>query len=111
MRALPAQHPGRERYAIVRGSVAVMVNDAHGAAEGHGRVVTRRCDEINVPRRWSARLPDFVGRRDAYQPLRVALAFGQRLEPWIEPFGTPQAGRLPYRRCALRLLYAALIPR
>ena len=78
--ALRARYPDRTRHAIVRG----LLRPARGTY-GEGYLSEVFADRLQVPRAWHtplAALPaEYV--RDGAPPLRVEVAFGQRLEPWI----------------------------
>lgn len=86
---LRARYPDANRYAIIRGKVRIHVQSHIGAGILSGYVSDIGNTEINVPK-------EFLGalRRDALWPLkpgdtvrplvRMRVAFGQRLEPWLE---------------------------
>lgn len=87
--ALRQRYPESTRYAIVRGHIRPTVVAEGGAAQIFGSVTALRCESINVPMRYRATLP--VDRRDGFSaspdkkaPFTVKMAFGRRLEPWIE---------------------------
>jgi hypothetical protein len=90
--ALERQYGNRRMYAIVRGQVQPLVVDAHASTKVYGMVTAIRCGDINVPLQFRAAvatLRSFGLRRrvDPHQSLRVRLAFGRNLEPWIVSAG------------------------
>jgi hypothetical protein len=85
--ALRAKYPDRAGYAIVRGQVRPWVIHDKTKSRLSGRI-TPSVGRINVPYAFrpvfEPLLPDVRRRRsDAEPPFAVAVAFGQRLEPWI----------------------------
>lgn len=85
--ALRAKYPDRARYAIVRGQVRPWVTGDKTKSRLSGRA-TLSVDRINVPHAFRPVFePLLRGARrewqDAQPPFEVAVAFGQRLEPWI----------------------------
>ncbi len=85
--ALRAKYPDRARYAIVRGQVRPWVIGDKTKSRLSGRV-TLSANRINVPHAFRPVFEPLLhglrrGRPEAEPPFEVAVAFGQRLEPWI----------------------------
>lgn len=94
LQALRAQYPDRRRYLIIHGRVRPISNyyqhiwTLGGTASGIGS------DSINVPYQWRERLDEITAQphRTADglpQPFVAKVAFGRRLEPWIEGIEIP----------------------
>lgn len=86
--ALRAKYPDRARYAIVSGQVRPWVIGDKTKSRLSGRV-TLNVGRINVPHAFRPVFEPLLqrtsrGRPDAQPPFEVAVAFGQRLEPWIK---------------------------
>jgi len=86
--ALRAKYPDRARYAIVRGQVRPSVSEFNNKKFRLSGDVTLNVDRINVPHAFRPVFEPLLqgarrGRPDAEPPFEVAVAFGQRFEPWI----------------------------
>jgi hypothetical protein len=87
--ALRRLYPDRTRYAIVRGAVRPQVVGPDTAPNFEGYVTELAVEEIYVPHRFRT-VFDSVRRSESSRdsvpasPFAVAIAFGRRLEPWVE---------------------------
>ncbi|MBD9513728.1 MULTISPECIES: DUF4824 family protein [Pseudomonadaceae] len=94
LQALRTQYPDRQRYLIIHGRVRPISNyyqhiwTLGGTANGIGS------DSINVPYQWRGRLDEITAQPHRTsdglpQPFVAEVAFGRRLEPWIERIEIP----------------------
>ena len=96
---LRRQYPDRTHYALVRGNVRPEVVYIQKSAKLYGRVTALLCQSIHVPLQFrsSFAAANLEHLRSLHwpafnkKPLSVQVAFGKRLEPWIEAAqtGTP----------------------
>lgn len=90
LRALRARYPDRQHYAIVHGQVRPLSLYRNRAWVIGGNASTEGVRALNVPQRWHAELEGLAPRaerraiEEAGEPFVAEVAFGQRLEPWIE---------------------------
>ncbi len=94
LQALRAQYPDRQRYLIVHGRVRPISNYYQHVWTLGGTASSIGTDSINVPHQWRERLDRVLSRpaRTAdgtAQPYVAEVAFGRRLEPWIERIEIP----------------------
>lgn len=85
--ALRSKYPDRTRYAIAHGQVRPFVIGDQSKSRLSGRI-TLSIGRINVPHAFRPVFEPLLqtrhrGRPDAPQPFEVAVAFGQRFEPWV----------------------------
>jgi Domain of unknown function (DUF4824) len=89
---LRRQYPDRTHYALVRGKVRPAVVYGEKSAKLYGSVTALLCQSIHVPLlfRSSFAAANLEHLRSLHwpavnkKPLTVQVAFGKRLEPWIE---------------------------
>lgn len=92
--SLRQRYPDRQRYLIVHGRVRpVSLLHEHIWTLG-GTATAVGIDTINVPHRWRERLDRITAQPNRAadsraQPFVAEIAFGQRLEPWIENVEMP----------------------
>ncbi|MBV2132845.1 DUF4824 family protein [Pseudomonas sp. MAP12] len=85
---LRQRYADRSRYAIVRGLVSPSYGGKPLQLRGYLRKLSN--EQINVPQRWNwalAGLPSRARDKSTIPGLRIEVAFGQRLEPWITAVG------------------------
>ena len=100
--ALRQQYPAREQYAIVPGLLHLWRNShpQHGEPHWYSSMGLRR-QRIFVPLEFAGQLRNAASQAsgdqldEAHAPasLRVRLAFGQKLEPWIKAMTMGDAGQ------------------
>lgn len=94
LQALRARYPDREHYAIVHGQVRPISLYRNRTWVIGGNASTEGVRALNVPQRWHDQLEGLAPRAEqrALQPSNLPfvaeVAFGQRLEPWIEQIQT-----------------------
>lgn len=94
LQALRARYPDRQRYLIVSGRVRpISLLHEHIWTLG-GTASSLGVDSINVPHHWRERLERITTQPnraadERAQPFVAEVAFGRRLEPWIERIGSP----------------------
>lgn len=95
--ALRSRYPDRRRYAIVRGRIRPHVAGTGNSLYLTGRVLGPSVDTLHVPlahRRLLETARAAPGRTpDAGPRYAVTVAFGKRLEPWIEAVSRRTAAR------------------
>lgn len=90
LQALRQQYPDRQHYAIVHGQVRPLSLYRNRAWALGGSASTEGVRALNVPQRWHDELEGLAPRaeqraaQEQPQPFGAEVAFGQRLEPWIE---------------------------
>lgn len=94
LQALRAQYPDRRRYLIVHGRVRPISNYYQHVWTLGGTASSVGTDSINVPHLWRERLERVLSRPartadGSAQPYVAEVAFGRRLEPWIEGIRIP----------------------
>ncbi|MFJ3261038.1 DUF4824 family protein [Pseudomonas sp. NPDC086581] len=93
LQTLRAQYPDRQRYLIVQGRVRPISNYYQHVWTLGGTASSIGTDNINVPHLWRERLDRVLlrpARADGTaQPYVAEVAFGRRLEPWIEGIRIP----------------------
>lgn len=86
--ALRQRYPDRSRYAIVQGLVRSTRWSNTQMLQGYLSELS--IERISVPRQWHRALVDLPNRtrdKSTIPGLRIEVAFGQRLEPWISAVG------------------------
>lgn len=94
LQALRTQYPDRQRYLIIHGRVRPISNYYQHIWTLGGTASDIGSDSINVPYQWRERLDEITqqSHRTAEglpQPFVAEVAFGRRLEPWIERIEIP----------------------
>ncbi len=77
---LRAKYPDRQRFAIVRGQVSPFWNSERNSGAARGQVSKVSIAGINVPYAYR----NFLGDMTVHKKFTADVAFGQRLEPWID---------------------------
>lgn len=94
LQTLRARYPDRQRYLIVHGRVRpISLLHEHIWTLG-GTASALGIDSLNVPHRWRERLDQITAQPhraadERAQPFTAEVAFGRRLEPWIERIDAP----------------------
>ncbi|WP_447752446.1 DUF4824 family protein [Pseudomonas nicosulfuronedens] len=91
---LRTQYPDRQRYLIVHGRVRPISNYYQHIWTLGGTASSVGTDSLNVPYPWRERLDQVFSRPartadGSAQPYTAEVAFGRRLEPWIERVDIP----------------------
>jgi uncharacterized protein DUF4824 len=90
---LRQRYPDRTHYAIVHGNIRPFVTRDGASAKLYGAVTAVRCARFNIPLQFRATVPlDLptsgvaiaLARVEKKHPFTLNVAFGSRLEPWIE---------------------------
>ncbi|MFS2124303.1 DUF4824 family protein [Pseudomonas sp. Pseusp97] len=94
LQALRAQYPDRRRYLIVHGRVRPISNYYQHVWTLGGTASSVGTDSINVPHLWRERLERVLSHPartadGSAQPYVAEVAFGRRLEPWIDGIRIP----------------------
>jgi hypothetical protein len=94
LQALRALYPDRQRYLIIHGRVRPISNYYQHIWTLGGTASDTGSDSINVPYQWRERLDEITAQphRTADglpRPFVAEVAFGRRLEPWIERIEIP----------------------
>ncbi|PJI49116.1 MAG: DUF4824 domain-containing protein [Pseudomonas sp.] len=94
LQTLRAQYPDRQRYLIVHGRVRPISNYYQHIWTLGGTASSVGTDSLNVPYPWRERLDQVFSRPartadGSAQPYTAEVAFGRRLEPWIERIDIP----------------------
>ena len=92
--ALRRKHPDTHMYAIVGGQVQGMRLPTYSDSRIVGRVVGLSVDEIQVPPSMRASFGAWPSEwswpaAEHAQPFRATVAFGRRLEPWVQKVSSP----------------------
>jgi len=94
IQTLRAQYPDRRRYLIIHGRVRPISNYYQHIWTLGGTASAIGSDSINVPYQWRERLDEITAQPQRTadglpQPFVAEVAFGRRLEPWIERIEIP----------------------
>ncbi|MDF3863213.1 DUF4824 family protein [Pseudomonas denitrificans (nom. rej.)] len=94
LQALRAQYPDRQRYLIIHGRVRPISNYYQHIWTLGGTASDIGSDSINVPYQWRERLDEITAQPQRTadglpRPFVAEVAFGRRLEPWIERVDIP----------------------
>ncbi|UCL88423.1 DUF4824 family protein [Pseudomonas sp. HS-18] len=94
LQALRARYPDRQRYLIVHGQVRPVSNYYQHIWTLGGTASSIGTDSLNVPYQWRERLDQITAQPHRAadgraQPFVAEVAFGQRLEPWIQRIDMP----------------------
>ncbi|MFR0693480.1 DUF4824 family protein [Enterobacterales bacterium AE_CKDN230030158-1A_HGKHYDSX7] len=94
LQTLRARYPDRQRYLIVQGRVRPVSNYYQHIWTLGGTASSIGTDSLNVPHQWRERLDRITAQPHRAadgraQPFVAEVAFGRRLEPWIERIDMP----------------------
>lgn len=94
LQTLRARYPDRHRYLIVHGQVRPIANYYQHVWTLGGTASSIGTDSLNVPYSWRERLDQITAQPQRAadgraQPFIAQVAFGRRLEPWIENVEMP----------------------
>jgi hypothetical protein len=94
LQALRNQYPDRQRYLIIHGRVRPISNYYQHIWTLGGTASDIGSGSINVPHQWRERLDQLLSlpartEDGSAQPYIAEVAFGRRLEPWIEHMEIP----------------------
>lgn len=94
LQTLRARYPDRQRYLIVHGQVRPVSNYYQHIWTLGGTASSIGTDSLNVPYQWRERLDQITAQPHRAadgraQPFVAEVAFGRRLEPWIERIDMP----------------------
>lgn len=81
--ALRQRYPDRKRYALVRARLYAWYDHNQNL---QARVSSLEVDALQVPYRWRKPVEERLlgGYDEPIKPMRLRVAYGKRLEPWIE---------------------------
>lgn len=84
--ALRQRYPDRKRYALVKARLYAWYDHNQTPPRLQARVSRLEVDALQVPYRWRQQVEErLVGAYDEpIKPMRLKVAYGKRLEPWIE---------------------------
>ena len=94
LQTLRTRYPDRQRYLIVHGQVRPVSNYYQHIWTLGGTASSIGTDSLNVPYQWRERLDQITAQPHRAadgraQPFVAEVAFGQRLEPWIQRIDMP----------------------